>query len=87
MKKRVAMAKELIEILSLPMDMGSVTIWHGNCVAEGLNTMEAFVMLAGMLANGPKQVKMSMPVVTENFLHHFNDGRRAMARVTPRSKK
>ena len=84
MKKRVV---KPIEIISLPLGMGGVTIRHDKCVTGGLNTMEAFVMLAGMLANGPRQVRMSMPVVTESFLHHFNDGRRAVARVTFCSKK
>jgi len=84
MKERVV---KPIEIISLPLGMGGVTIRHDKCVTGGLNTMEAFVMLAGMLANGPKQVRMSMPVVTESFLHHFNDGRRAVARVTFCSKK
>ena len=84
MKKR---ATEPIEIISLPLGMGGVTIRHDKCVTGGLNTMEAFVMLAGMLANGPRQVRMSMPVVTESFLHYFNDGRRVVAMVTPCSEK
>lgn len=83
-----AKKQTVIEIHSLPLDMGGVAIQYGsNLVAGGLNTMEAFVTLAGLLASGPKQVKMSMAVVSESFLPHFNVGRKAVAKATSRSKK
>lgn len=84
MNKR-AKKNQQIWIEAATADMGGVAIQYGGkLVAGGLNTMEAFVTLAGMLANGPRQVRISMSVVTESFLHHFNAGRKA---VTPRLKK
>lgn len=84
-------AKEqaVIEIHSLPLEMGGVTIQYGGrLVAEGLNTMEAFVTLAGILANGRSQpVRLGMNVVSPSFKHHFMIGRKAVTQVTPRSKK
>jgi len=80
--------KRVIEIQAFLQDMSGVTIsYDGKVVAEYLNTMEAFITLAGMLDGGPQKVKLTMPEVSESFEHHFDAGRRAVAQAATRPSK
>lgn len=77
-REYVARPKGNITILAHPAEDGGVDIgYNGRMVASGLNTMEAFVTLAGMLKNCPHNVRIVMPTVSENFTHHFLTGYRA----------
>lgn len=79
--------ERLIEVHAFLQDIGGVTIkYDGRVVAEYLNTMEAFITLAGMLDGGPKRVKITMPQVSESFEHHFDAGRRAVAQWSRRPR-
>ena len=67
-----------IRVSVRPADDGGVNInYNGIVVAEGLNTLEAFMTLAGMMKNGPQNIHIVMPTVSENFTHHYLTGYRA----------
>lgn len=77
--------KRLIQIEVYLQDAGGVTIWYGGeFVATGLNIMEAFMTLAGMLESGPQRVKLTIMDVSDGFKRHYETGRKAVAQAAPR---
>lgn len=77
-----------ISIYSRPAYDGGVAIkFDGKTVASGLNVVEAFMALGGLLKKrGPSVVEMEMGHVSSNLAHLFRAGYRARG-TAPRSRK